>query len=117
VLEPIGSGAALPAPPDESALSIQINSIDLTLPVEVRAHPRFERPLEVTVRQATLLTSPPWVRSLGKIGMEVTTQGWRFPTPPDQTAISKPRLAQLENEPEAGGPARKNAPAREGERC
>ena len=57
-------------------------SVGLDFPLEVRAHPRFERPLQASVRSAPLLTNPPWVRSLGKLGMEVATQGWRFPTPP-----------------------------------
>jgi SNF2 family DNA or RNA helicase len=71
----------LPSPPAADAVA-------LTLPVDVRTHPRFERPLQVSVRSAPLLTSPPWVRSLGKPGMEVTTQGWRFPTPPEPLTAS-----------------------------
>jgi SNF2 family DNA or RNA helicase len=94
VLEPTVSGASLlVSPSDESSFSIQIDQIDLSLSVEVRGLPRFERPLEVSVRQAALLNHPPWVRSLGKIGMDVTTQGWRFPTPPDQATISNPQSA------------------------
>jgi SNF2 family DNA or RNA helicase len=89
VLEPTVSGSSLPvSPSDESALTLSFDQIDLSLSVEVRSLPRFERPLEVTVRQAALLHHPPWVRSLGKIGMEVTTQGWRFPTPPDQLVVA-----------------------------
>ena len=61
-----------------------IESVGLNFPLEVRSHPRFERPLQASVRSAPLLTSPPWVRSMGKLSMEVSTQGWRFPTPPDQ---------------------------------
>ena len=80
MLEPTVSGFSLsPSPSEESLLSIQIDQIDLSLSVEVRTHPRFERPLEVSVRQASLLNNPPWVRSLGKIGMEVTTQGLALP--------------------------------------
>jgi SNF2 family DNA or RNA helicase len=30
-----------------------------------------------------LLTETPWVRSLGKQALEVSTQGWRFPAPPE----------------------------------
>jgi SNF2 family DNA or RNA helicase len=63
----------------------QVESIDLQPALEVRTHPRFQRPLEVTVRQATLLTTCPWVRSLGKLCPEVRTHGWRFPTPPDES--------------------------------
>ncbi len=99
--EPTPPGAALQTPPsDEAAPLCQIDQINLTLPVEVRSLPRFDRPLEVSVRQATLLTSAPWVRSLGKIGLDVTTQGWRFPTPPDGVTVTKPtcKLAELEQE-------------------
>lgn len=76
----------LPAP--------QIEAIPLDLPVEVKTLPRFERPLQVGVRQAGLLTEPPWVRSLGKLGMEVSTQGWRFPSPGEVLAAPKPRPPQ-----------------------
>jgi SNF2 family DNA or RNA helicase len=93
----VESATAEPSSSDESAPSLQIDPIDLTLAVEVRSLPRFDRPLEVSVRQASLLNSPPWIRSLGKLGLDVTTQGWKFPTPPDQiAAVAKPRLAELE---------------------
>jgi hypothetical protein len=89
VFEPTASGPSLLVScRDESSLSIQLDQIDLSLSVEVHTHPRFERPLEVNVRQAALLNNPPWVRSLGKISLDVTTQGWRFPTPPDQLVAS-----------------------------
>jgi SNF2 family DNA or RNA helicase len=101
VMEPIGSDTALQAfPPEDSTPLLHVDQIDLSLAVEVHTLPRFERPLEVSVRQAALLNHPPWVRSLGKISMEVTTQGWRFPTPPDQAMVAKPRLHQPEGEPE-----------------
>jgi SNF2 family DNA or RNA helicase len=67
--------------PDEPP---EVAEVALALCVEVKAHPRFERPLEASVRQTPLLGSPPWVRSLGKLAMDVTSQGWRFPLPPDQ---------------------------------
>jgi SNF2 family DNA or RNA helicase len=68
----------------QQAPIIEVEAMDLGLCVEVRSHPRFERTLEVSVRQAPLLTTAPWVRSAGKLALEVTTHGWRFPTPPDQ---------------------------------
>jgi SNF2 family DNA or RNA helicase len=86
--------------------------VDLTPRVEVRSHPRFERPLEVSVRQAPLLTTAPWVRSAGKLTLEVSTQGWRFPTPADQPPrptvprptppVARPALHQVfpEDQPE-----------------
>jgi SNF2 family DNA or RNA helicase len=71
-----------------------IDTIDLTFPLEVTPHPRFERPLQVGVREARLLSSAPWVRSLGKLTLEVSTEGWRFPTPCSDAAPPKPRLFQ-----------------------
>ena len=67
----------------EENARIEVSSYGLDLPIEVRPHPRFAKPLEVTVRQGTLLGTAPWVRSLGKLGLEVTVQGWKFPLPPD----------------------------------
>src|SRR5262245_38950324 len=55
--------------------------IDLAVPVAVHTLPGFDRPLPVNVREIPLLAKAPWVRTLGKLTMEVTTQGWRFPTP------------------------------------
>jgi SNF2 family DNA or RNA helicase len=104
------------ADPVPSAPLTHIDTIDLSLAVETRSLPRFDRPLEVSVRQAALLNNPPWVRSLGKLGLDVTTQGWRFPTPPDHlTAAAKPRLAQLEPD---SGPAAEDVsipPAKSGQ--
>src|SRR5262245_6148301 len=77
----------------------EIVPIDLTLPIEVCTLPRFDRPLTVNVREARLLTEPPWARSLGKLTMEVSTQGWRFPAPPEQQAPAKPRIFRPEEPP------------------
>jgi SNF2 family DNA or RNA helicase len=72
---------------------LEVCALDLDLALEVRPHPRFERPLQAGVREGRLLNDPPWVRSLGKLGMDVSTQGWRFPKPPDQPLVPpKPRL-------------------------
>jgi SNF2 family DNA or RNA helicase len=81
--------AAGAAPPD-----IGVEALDLGLPVEVRAHPRFEHPLSVNVRQAPLLTRAPWTRTLGKLGLEVSTSGWRFPAPAETFAPFRPKLFQ-----------------------
>ncbi len=69
---------------EETWPAVEVEAISLVSPVEIRSLPRFEKPLEVSVRQASLLSGAPWVRSLGKITMDVPTQGWRFPTPLDQ---------------------------------
>jgi SNF2 family DNA or RNA helicase len=70
-----------------------IEGVPLELPVEVRSLPRFDRPLTVTVREARLLSDAPWVRGLGKLTLEISTEGWRFPSPPEPTQpVPKPRL-------------------------
>jgi SNF2 family DNA or RNA helicase len=76
----------LPIPP--------VETFGLDFPLEVHAHPRFEQPLQASVRSAPLLTSPPWVRSLGKTAIEVSTQGWRFPTPVDRAEGQRGRGAE-----------------------
>src|SRR5262249_34429321 len=71
--------------PEETESRPEVSVFEVKLPaVDIRTHPRFEKRLEVSVRQAPLLNAPPWVRSPGRLAMEVTTQGWRFPTPPEQ---------------------------------
>lgn len=98
-----GTASVEPLPP------IQVDQVTLDLPLEIRNLPRFDRPLQVQVRETPLLNEAPWVRSLGKLTMEVTTQGWRFPMPADQQIIPKPRLARPEKEsvnPSAPAPDR-----------
>jgi SNF2 family DNA or RNA helicase len=60
-----------------------IETIPLHPAVAIRSLPAFERPLQATVREAGLLKTTPWVRTLGKLTIEVSTQGWRFPSPDD----------------------------------
>jgi SNF2 family DNA or RNA helicase len=45
------------------------------------------------VRGARLLTDLPWIRGLGKLGLEVATEGWRFPTPPAEQPGGGLRIA------------------------
>jgi SNF2 family DNA or RNA helicase len=76
-------------------------SFDLTLTTEARTIPRFDRPLSIAIREARLLNDPPWVRSLGKWALEVTTEGWRFPSPllEGSGAQSAEREAQQADKP------------------
>ncbi|MBY0527097.1 MAG: DEAD/DEAH box helicase [Gemmataceae bacterium] len=79
-----------PSPESEDRLSVGVITLS-----------KFERPMEVKVREAKLLNEPPWTRALGKLPMDVSTFGWKFPTPIDQAqAASKPRL--LPPEADAG---------------
>ncbi len=82
-----------------------LETVTVSLPVEARVHPRFERPLQANVREARLLDDSPWIRGLGKVAIDVTTDGWRFPMPPETMpprpeAPPKPRLAEPEPEPQ-----------------
>jgi SNF2 family DNA or RNA helicase len=91
------------ANPEVAPLDIEVLSIPLLAAAEVRSHRGFERPLEVSVKQAALLNNAPWVRSPGRPAMDVTTQGWRFPLPPDQPQ-GAPRPAPVAK-PAAPAPA------------
>ena len=81
-----------------------VEFIPVELSVETRPHPRFERPLTTTVREARLLNDPPWIRGLGKLALDVTTDGWRFPMPPETMPTrpepERPRLLAPEPEVE-----------------
>ncbi|HKI36103.1 MAG TPA: DEAD/DEAH box helicase [Gemmataceae bacterium] len=88
------------APADAPAL-LDVMEVPLLSPVEVRPLPRFERPLQVSVREARLLTQAPWVRPIGRLTMEVSTQAWRFPAP-GELLLPRPRLFNPEEEPEPG---------------
>jgi SNF2 family DNA or RNA helicase len=81
------SSSTLIDPGDE----IGLVAFDLSTTVEVHSDPRFERALEPGVREARLLTDTPWVRSLSRLEMSVTTEGWKFPAPPMDYTPS-PRL-------------------------
>lgn len=59
---------------------------------------RFESPLEAGVKEARLLTQPPWVRSLGALGMTVQTEGWKFPSPPPE--LDRPPRPMVPKPPE-----------------
>jgi SNF2 family DNA or RNA helicase len=62
------------------------------LPIGLLGAPEVEmlsglaRPMAVGIREARLMTEAPWIRSLGKLALEVRTEGWRFPAPPAEAA-------------------------------
>ncbi len=78
----------------------ETSAVGLALPVEVLSSPRLDPTLKVGVKEARLLGTEPWVRSLGKLGLEVTTESWRFPTPPAEVSDpATPRLDRSVEEP------------------
>jgi SNF2 family DNA or RNA helicase len=100
-VEPATAAEVDPAADQPALAAPAVEALDLGLAVEAGPLPRFERPLQVQVREARLLHQRPWVRSLGKLSLDISTQGWRFPTPPDQPRLPpKPGLLRpSEDEP------------------
>jgi SNF2 family DNA or RNA helicase len=47
----------------------------------------FDGPLQVRVRETRVALGPPWVRTLCKLGLHVSTEGWRFPAPPSEPPL------------------------------
>ncbi|MSQ95757.1 MAG: DEAD/DEAH box helicase [Gemmataceae bacterium] len=64
------------------------DEIDLTPAVGLRSLPAFDRPLHANVRDIPLLKTMPWIRTLGKLSIEVSTHGWRFPSPDDPLPLA-----------------------------
>jgi SNF2 family DNA or RNA helicase len=91
-----------PAPPGE--LVVGVEPFELVPPVAERTPPAFNRPLAVAARESRLLSAPPWVRSVGKLGMEVGTEGWRFPVPVTEQAPADPKARALRKADGDGAP-------------
>jgi SNF2 family DNA or RNA helicase len=76
-----------------------VHALDMAPAVDVRHLPALERPLQPAVREIGLLNKAPWVRTLGKLTLEATTQGWRFPAPgepPPGLKLFQPERPQSE---------------------
>lgn len=82
---------------------LEVSEIALPLPfssggqesgplIETFDLPKLDHPLEPNVREARLLTDAPWVRSLGRLELSVTTEGWKFPAPPVEYAGPRPEV-------------------------
>jgi SNF2 family DNA or RNA helicase len=79
LIQALVGGEVAPASTTNSLTAPQVEAIPLLTVPEARAVTALARPLEPRVRQARLLDETPWVRALGKLSMEVSTEGWRFP--------------------------------------
>ncbi len=65
---------------------VHVTSVDLDIIVGSETISEWARSWSLQVREARLLTSAPWVRSLGRFQWEITTEGWRFP--PSELGLS-----------------------------
>ncbi len=75
-------------PLDELTEAVEV-AVELGSPTFELA--KLDYPLDPNVREARLLNEAPWVRSLGRLEMSVSTEGWKFPAPPvDYTPPARP---------------------------
>src|SRR5579872_3913414 len=74
---------------DDALAPPAVEAVDLSLPFQVETLPGLDRPMAVHVREVPLIAKAPWVRTLGKLALDVTTHGWRFPTPVEATPALK----------------------------
>ncbi|MBP3959702.1 DEAD/DEAH box helicase [Gemmata sp. G18] len=93
----VGSADA-PFPSGRGDGGLGLLDLPVTFDLETRDLPKLDHPLEPSVREARLLTEAPWVRSLGRLDLIVTTEGWKFPAPPAEYT-PPPRTA---TEPKVG---------------
>ena len=77
------------AAPVPLAELVEILPLEVDFGVDAILHPRFEKPLEASVRETRLLADSPWVRSAGPLALSVQSEGWKFPTPPVDYAPPK----------------------------
>ena len=92
-MEPLPS-APVGQPAEGIPPEVELIPVEPAIGVQTLA--RFERPLEVKVREAKLLTDAPWCRSLGNLAPAVSTVGWKFPTPAEPgPAPTAPKLLPL----------------------
>ncbi|MCI0700162.1 MAG: SNF2-related protein [Planctomycetia bacterium] len=88
--------------------AIETTELDLGLTPNCQPETKLDRPLEAEVRETRLLTESPWVKTLGRLELYVTTEGWKFPAPPANyasppRAITEPKAAG-KGEPPTGSP-------------
>jgi SNF2 family DNA or RNA helicase len=92
----------------------EVESVHLLTPPEVVCLPTIERPLAAEIRKANITLESPWVRSLGKLGLEARTEGWRFPAPPveNDTVLRRPSNGGDQTNSPAPGPSLAVSPFR-----
>ena len=103
---------------DEPDCRPDVTRLETGLPIEVRSLAKFDKGFRLSVREARLLQDPPWIRSLGKLNLEVTTDGWRFPaiqdSAPPAEKLAQPKLPAVPVLPAVFSPAVPAFPANGG---
>ncbi len=92
--------------------------VDLTLAIDTNSLAKFDRQLSLSVREARLLNDSPWTRTLGKLAMEINTEGWKFPAPPSEIAPIRDALSEecpTPRPPQPNAPKKRARPLPTGE--
>jgi SNF2 family DNA or RNA helicase len=101
------AAALVPATPravEDPAALIDVQIIEIEPSFKVCTLSAFEKALHVGVREAALLTKTPWTRTMGKLAMEVSTFGLRFPAPAEPAGGPLPALGQATPPPAPEAP-------------
>ena len=92
--QPIETGGAdISIPTQSLQLFVDDEMYQVNPTIGIRTIPAFDRPIQSTVREVPLVNQPPWVRTLGKLTVDVSTQGWRFPSPNEPLPPVEPKEA------------------------
>ena len=92
--DPIETGeGGISIPTQSLQLFVDDEMYQINPPIGIRSIPAFDRPIQSTVREVPLVNQPPWVRTLGKLTVDVSTQGWRFPSPNEPLPPVEPNEA------------------------
>src|SRR5216683_2762159 len=75
----------------QSSFFPQVDSIDPLSPPRILDLESSIHSLTTDTREIRVAMNPPWVRSLGKLDLQVSTQGWRFPAPIDPDSVQNPK--------------------------
>ncbi|MFO0866656.1 MAG: DEAD/DEAH box helicase [Gemmataceae bacterium] len=59
----------------------EVDGVEVRPALDVRSLLAFDRPISTNVRDVPLLGKAPFVRTLPRWQIEITTQGWKFPAP------------------------------------
>ena len=85
-------------------------TVDLPAIPEIIEQPIGTFGVPIQVREAHLLESAPSARLLGKLEMEVATEGWKFPTPSVEPQLP-PTVRAFKPEPKGAAPNDAKRPA------
>jgi SNF2 family DNA or RNA helicase len=96
-------------PPSEQGPAT--HALDLSPPIQVCNFSSLVQFLQPSTLAARLLLEPPWLRSLGKLPITVTTEGWRFPAPPVDPPPITPRSFIPKSTPTPAGSGHHTKPA------